>query len=76
MKGVFLCYKGFCAFAKYHEEDGVFHGIIEGLSDLVTFGGETEEALAEDFKNAVDDYLDGDEVDTSGLVSTLRIAIA
>lgn len=76
MKGIFLCYKGICAFANYHEEDGVYHGKIKDISDLVTFGGETRDELIEDFKNAVDDYLDGEQIDANNTVSMLEFATA
>ena len=62
MKGIFLCYKGICAFAKYREEDGIYHSKIENISDLVTFGGQTLEEVTADFKDAVNDYLDGEVV--------------
>lgn len=76
MKGIFLCYKGICAFAKYHEEDGIYHGKIEDISDLVTFGGQTLEEVSADFKDAVNDYLDGEVVDTNDVVASLNFATA
>lgn len=81
MKGVFLCYKGICAFAKYHEEDSIYHGKIEGVSDLVTFGGHTLAEVTADFKDAVNDYLDGhnidvSEVDPNKVVASLSFATA
>ena len=58
MKGVFLCYKGISAFARYYNDDKLYHGKIEGLKDLVTFGGKTIEEATQDFQDAVDDYLE------------------
>lgn len=72
MKGLFLSYKGICAFAYYHFDEKMYYGKIEGLKDLVTFGGETVEEATEDFKNAVEDYLSDEEYQYNG-VSTYAI---
>ena len=57
VKGVLLSYRGFSAVARYDNEGKIYHGRIEDITDLVTFGGSTIEEAAEDFKAAVDDYL-------------------
>lgn len=54
-----LRYKGYSTRVEYSFEDGVLHGKIEGISDLITFEsnsldpGDVENA----FHEAVDDYL-------------------
>lgn len=72
MKGLFLCYKGVVAFAQYHEKDGVFHGKIEEVNDLITFGGEAKEDVIDDFRNAVDDMLEEQKECPANIVSTLE----
>ena len=49
-------YRGYTG--SFSEEDGVFHGKIEGIRDLVSFDGENINRLERDFREAVDDYLD------------------
>ncbi len=49
-------YRGYTG--SFSEEDGVFHGKIEGIRDLVSFDGENISGLEMDFHEAVDDYLD------------------
>lgn len=43
------------------QDEKMYYGKIEGLKDLVTFGGDTVEDATEGFKNAVDDYLSDEE---------------
>ena len=52
----YLTYKGYCL--ECVAEDGELHGRIAGIRDVVTFHGETPEALQRAFQEAVDDYLD------------------
>ncbi|MFU2207379.1 hypothetical protein [Solidesulfovibrio sp. C21] len=52
----YTTYKGYCL--ECAEEDGELHGHIAGIRDVVTFHGETPEALMDAFREAVDDYLD------------------
>lgn len=55
-------YKGYWAKVQYSEEDGCFCGAIEGLKNtLILFEGNTIEELEEDFREAIDVYLDGCE---------------
>src|SRR3990170_7352178 len=56
MKDV-LTYKGFIGTVHFSAEDKVFHGKIEGIDDLVTFGGHSVEELKKAFHNEVDDYI-------------------
>ncbi len=56
MKDV-LAYKGFIGSVHFSAEDAVFHGKIEGITDLVTFEGQSVKELVRAFHEAVDDYL-------------------
>lgn len=52
-------YKGYWAEIKYSDEDGCFYGVIEGLKNTsISFEGETVKKLKEDFKDAIDYYLE------------------
>ena len=53
-----LKYKDFIGTVNFSAEDGVFYGKIEGIKSMVSFEGETVHDLEEDFKNAVDDYIE------------------
>ena len=59
--GVTFCYKDICATAYYNSEEKLYHGKIEGLGDLITFGGKTCEKTKIDFEDAVDDYMEDQE---------------
>jgi predicted HicB family RNase H-like nuclease len=50
-------YKGYIGTADLSEEDGVFHGKLAHIRDLVTYESETASGLVEAFHAAVDDYL-------------------
>jgi predicted HicB family RNase H-like nuclease len=52
-----MYYGGYAGSVEYSEEDAVFHGKVLGLRALISFEGESENAVAEDFRNAVDEYL-------------------
>jgi predicted HicB family RNase H-like nuclease len=53
-----LQYKGYDGSVLYSGEDKILHGRILGLRDMVTFEGENVRELEENFKQAVDEYLD------------------
>ncbi len=53
-----LKYKKFIGSVHYSAEDEVFYGKIEGISDLVTFEGNTVRKLKKSFEEAVKDYLE------------------
>jgi len=53
-----LEYKGYIGRVDFSAEDRVFHGKIEFINDLVTFEAMSVDQLEEEFKNAVDDYLE------------------
>ena len=50
-------YKGYYSKVLYSAEDGVLHGKIEGISDLVNFECESVNEVESSFHEAVDDYL-------------------
>jgi len=56
MKDV-LTYKGFIGSVHFSAEDKVFHGRIEGITDLISFEGQTVNELIRAFHEAVDDYI-------------------
>ncbi|MDY6861994.1 MAG: type II toxin-antitoxin system HicB family antitoxin [Thermodesulfobacteriota bacterium] len=56
MKDV-LQYKNFIGSVHFNAEDNLFHGKIEGISDLVTFEGTNVEEIKTAFQEAVDDYI-------------------
>lgn len=51
-------YKGYTATFEVDEEDGVLHGRVAGIRDLVTFESETIEGLEREFRTSVDIYLE------------------
>ena len=53
-----LHYKNFVGSVFFSEEDGVFHGKVIGISDSISFEGDSVKALTEDFQNAIDEYLE------------------
>lgn len=53
-----LEYKGYCAKIEFSVEDRVLYGKIEGIKDLVNFESDNVEQIEQEFKNAVDDYLE------------------
>ena len=53
-----LHYKGYAGSVEFSEEDAVFHGKIIGIKSLISYEGESVGAITEDFRNAVDEYLD------------------
>jgi predicted HicB family RNase H-like nuclease len=57
MKDV-MKYKGFLGSVHFDGEDEIFHGKIEGISDLVTFEGKTVDELKKAFHEAVEDYIE------------------
>ncbi len=53
-----MTYKDYAARIEYSEEDGCFVGRIAGITDIVTFHGESVSEMRNAFTQAVDDYLD------------------
>jgi len=53
-----LCYNGYIGTVFFSEEDSVFYGKVVGISDSISFEGDSAKSLTEDFHNAVDEYLE------------------
>lgn len=54
----YMEHKGYMGKISYSQEDHVFFGTVVGINDLITFEGDSADALASAFKEAVDDYLE------------------
>jgi len=54
----YLHYKDYAGSVEFSEEDAVFHGRIVGIKPLISFEGDSVTTLTEDFRNAVDEYLE------------------
>ena len=52
-----LTYKGYTARVEFDAEDRVFFGRLAGLTDMVTFHGESVDELVHAFEEAVDAYI-------------------
>jgi len=53
-----LHYKDYMGSIEFSEEDRVFHGKVTGIKALISFEGDSVSLIIEDFRNAVDEYLD------------------
>ena len=53
-----LQYKGYFTKVEYSVDDHLLYGKIEGIRDLVNFESESIEQVEQEFRNAVDDYLE------------------
>ena len=53
----YLEYKGYIGTVALSVEDRCFFGKIQGINDLITFEGDSVDALEAAFREAVDDYL-------------------
>ena len=59
-------YKGYWAEIRYSDEDQCFWGKVEGLKNTsITFEGSTVKELKNDFKDAIDFYLEGCRIDNT-----------
>ena len=54
-----LEYNGYIGNVMYSSADEVFHGKLLGISDHITYEGNSIQALKQDFTEAVEDYLQG-----------------
>lgn len=52
-----LHYNGYTGSVEWSAEDGLYYGRVEGITDGVTYEGQDLPKLEEDFKGAVDCYL-------------------
>ena len=55
--GNYLHYKNYTGSVCFSEEDAVFHGKIIGIKALISFEGDSVNAITNDFHKAVDEYL-------------------
>lgn len=51
-------YKGFKTTMLYSEEDNLYYGKLENITDLVSFDSEKPEGFYDSFVDAVEDYLE------------------
>ena len=51
-------HKGYYAHIEYSDEDECFFGTIAGITDIISFEGNSTSELKEAFIEAVEDYLD------------------
>ena len=51
-------YNGYIGTVEYSSEDKCFFGTLDMVNDLVTFEADNAIELEENFKNAVDDYIE------------------
>ena len=51
-------YKGYSTTVQFSVEDRVFHGKLEGISDLVSFEGKSLDKASRSFQEAVKDYIE------------------
>ncbi|MFN7594636.1 MAG: hypothetical protein ACK5PU_03395 [bacterium] len=56
--GAMLEYKGYFGSVACSAEDGVLHGRLEFIRDLVTYEGKDVKGLKAAFQEALDDYLE------------------
>lgn len=60
----FLEYKGYKGSVEYSKKDNCLFGKVQGMSkDLILYEGETLAELEEDFRAAIDDYIEGCKAD-------------
>lgn len=53
-----ITYKDYIGTVNFSEEDMVFFGKVIGITDSISFEGDTVESLIDDFHDAVDEYLE------------------
>jgi predicted HicB family RNase H-like nuclease len=53
-----LEYKGYRGRYDLDRVEGVLHGRVDGIRDIVTFVADTEDELEREFRISVDDYLE------------------
>lgn len=50
-------HRGYVGVVQYDDTDRIFHGRVAAIQDVVSFEGQSVEALEAAFRAAVDDYL-------------------
>lgn len=53
-----LKYKGYTGRVDFDDEEGLFHGEVLDLRDVVTFQGRSVGEIEQAFRDSVDDYLE------------------
>lgn len=53
-----LSYKGYTGSIEYSDHDKILFGKVMGIQSLISYEGATGVELDQDFKDAIDDYLD------------------
>ena len=51
-------YKGYTGVYEVDPDEGVLHGHIDGIEDIITFVADNLEDLEREFRISVDDYLE------------------
>jgi predicted HicB family RNase H-like nuclease len=54
----YLHYKNYVGNVEFSGEDAVFHGKVMGIKSLISFEGDSVSTITEDFRNAIDEYLE------------------
>jgi predicted HicB family RNase H-like nuclease len=57
--GMVFKYRCYVGSVEYDDRDNIFHGSVQGVSDVISYEGATVDDLEEDFMDAVDSYLLG-----------------
>ena len=55
---IILEYKGYTASVEYDEEDNIYFGKVIGISDLISFHGESITDVKKNFKESIECYLE------------------
>lgn len=53
-----LKYKGYEGYVHFSTEDNIYYGWILGIKDLVDYNSEMEDDIENQFRLAVDDYIE------------------
>ena len=53
-----LKYRRYAGLVEYDDEEGIFHGEVVDLKDVITFQGQSVEKLEQAFRESIDDYLE------------------
>jgi len=53
----YLKYKGYTGSIEYSSEDNLLYGKVLGIRGLISYEGETGQLLEEDFREAINEYL-------------------
>lgn len=56
--GISFTYKGYSTNIEYDKKDKIFYGKLENINDMINFHTGNYMKIENEFRNAVDDYLD------------------